>query len=746
MEVALVGNLTIGLTYYIRVYDYYPTTPTTNTFDICVTEVNHCIPSIPGATAEIEACGADIDGGCDLATPYFQTLVPGETVTGDAWSNNSNRDTDWFKFHLSTATPILLTMIPEFPVELTLMTFDNCVSSPVLKATTGPACDTTYLADTLAPGDYLVFVANQTYNGYHCGTNNFYVLKMNTTNAQNDACANAIPVQCGSSYLGSTTGATVDAVPVCNTVTAGAAGVWYLLPGNNKIMTASLCAQASYNTILQVYSGSCGGLNCVTANDDYCGNRSEVEWFAISGTNYYIYVNGVALATGTFKLDLSCTCPPPADAVLTGNTANSVNLSWTQDGNPSSWELEAGAPGFTQSYTPDFTGLTNPGVVNGLPSDQDFDFYIRSACGVNDYSDWIGPFFMHTRCPAPHIQPLGLYETSKTSYIDHSIPANSCQVADDFIVPAGECWLVDGVTLNYLVSSVDSLNIYFYNHGTNAPGALITAVTHPAFSAVPRGSHLGMNAWEISVQFASPISLCGGAGGTRYWMGSQVVKSSGANWEIQTTDIQGMQAAFINPGGGVSSCTSWTPISSCGTAAADAAFRIHRTETTPPVVTCPHDTTLNIPSGTGIPYSYSITASDNCLADTTYRIQGLASGASFPIGITTTKWVTVDPAGNSDTCTFTVTVNLVIGMEEKGAFVPKVYPNPVSGKLYIELPAGFEGSHVSLYSIEGQLLRVLSESTSNAVLEVSMQEFEQGMYFLRFETKSGVNFIKVLRQ
>ncbi len=745
LEVALVGNLTIGQMYYIRVYDYETGLPLSYTFDICVTEVFHCIPSIPGATAEIEACGANINGGCDLATPYFQTLVPGETVTGDAWSNNLDRDRDWFKFHLSTATPILLTMIPEFPVELSLMSYNNCISSPILKTTMGPACDTTYLADTLAAGDYVVFVANQTYNGYPCGTNNFYVLKLNATNAQNDICVNAIPVQCGSSYEGSTLGATVDAVPICNGVNAGAAGVWFLLPGNNKIMTASLCNVATYNTILQVYSGNCGSLTCVTANDDFCATKSQVEWFAVTGTDYYIFVNGAALATGNFHLDLSCTCPPPADASLTGNTANSVNLMWTQIGNPSSWDIEAGTPGFTQSYNADFTGLTNPGVINGLPSDRDFDFYVRSVCGVNDYSDWIGPFFMHTRCPAPDIQLMGVYLDSKKSHINHITPANSTQLADDFTVPAGECWIIDGVTLSYLGTTIDSLHITFYNNSSNLPGTAIATETHPTFVAVPRGSHLGMNAWELYVNMTTPVTLCGGASGTRYWIGSQGINASGAFWETQNTDIRGLEAAFINPGGGVSSCTSWSPLSTCFGSAADASFRILRTENIKPDITCPHDTILNIISGTSVPFSYAINATDNCLADTIYRIQGLASGASFPIGITTNRWVTKDPAGNSDTCSFTVTVNLVLSTDDLPEFTAKVYPNPVTDLLNIELGSAFEGSRISLYSIEGKLIKVITESSTAQKMEVSMQEMRAGVYYVRFETRGGVYFNKVIR-
>ena len=36
---------------------------------------------------------------------------------------------------------------------------------------------------------------------------------------------------------------------------------------------------------------------------------------------------------------------------------------------------------------------------------------------------------------------------------------------------------------------------------------------------------------------------------------------------------------------------------------------------------------------------------------------GLASGATFPIGTTTNTFVVTDASGNTETCSFTVTVN-----------------------------------------------------------------------------------------
>ena len=49
-------------------------------------------------------------------------------------------------------------------------------------------------------------------------------------------------------------------------------------------------------------------------------------------------------------------------------------------------------------------------------------------------------------------------------------------------------------------------------------------------------------------------------------------------------------------------------------------------------------------------------ATDNCGTATTSQISGLSSGSIFPIGTTTNTFVATDLAGNTDTCSFDVTV------------------------------------------------------------------------------------------
>jgi|GEM_PF-2140139 len=87
------------------------------------------------------------------------------------------------------------------------------------------------------------------------------------------------------------------------------------------------------------------------------------------------------------------------------------------------------------------------------------------------------------------------------------------------------------------------------------------------------------------------------------------------------------------------------------------SFTVTITDDENPVITCPGDTLLSNDIGScGAIFSYPISSSDNCTGDTLIQISGLASGSLYPIGTTTNTFVATDSTGNTDTCSFTVTI------------------------------------------------------------------------------------------
>ena len=92
------------------------------------------------------------------------------------------------------------------------------------------------------------------------------------------------------------------------------------------------------------------------------------------------------------------TCPFPSDLVVTNIGTNSIELSWTNGGTETMWNIEYGPTGFTQGSGTLFPVTNNPGTVTGLNPATSYDFYLQADCGGGDESDWIGPVSAFTNC------------------------------------------------------------------------------------------------------------------------------------------------------------------------------------------------------------------------------------------------------------------------------------------------------------------------------------------------------------
>ena len=88
------------------------------------------------------------------------------------------------------------------------------------------------------------------------------------------------------------------------------------------------------------------------------------------------------------------------------------------------------------------------------------------------------------------------------------------------------------------------------------------------------------------------------------------------------------------------------------------SFTVTVTDTQNPTITCPSNITVNVDAGSCaavVNYTAPV-GTDNCSGATTVRIAGPASGSTFAPGVTTITHRVTDGAGNTATCSFTVTV------------------------------------------------------------------------------------------
>ncbi len=95
-------------------------------------------------------------------------------------------------------------------------------------------------------------------------------------------------------------------------------------------------------------------------------------------------------------LEATTTCADPSDQMASNMTETSAELSWTENGTATAWDLEIVDGGTTPSGTPTVSATgDNPYTASGLTENTSYDFYVRANCGGTE-SNWVGPYSFTT--------------------------------------------------------------------------------------------------------------------------------------------------------------------------------------------------------------------------------------------------------------------------------------------------------------------------------------------------------------
>lgn len=226
----------------------------------------------------------------------------------------------------------------------------------------------------------------------------------------NDACTAATPITCGSTVTGSTTTATIDAAPTCVTSVDASNSLWYKFIGTGQFITMNTChSSTNFDTKLHVYTGGCGGLTCVTGNDDYSGCslaslRSEVQFCSSPGVIYLVRVSGFGTASGNFGLNTSCGAAPTPTISALGSVCvggASISLFASPAGGTFS------GPGVSGSvFSPSAAGVGTHTITYTLcGSSASTTVTVLSAPAndlcVNAFSATVGSYSGNTTCATP---------------------------------------------------------------------------------------------------------------------------------------------------------------------------------------------------------------------------------------------------------------------------------------------------------------------------------------------------------
>jgi len=213
------------------------------------------------------------------------------------------------------------------------------------------------------------------------------------------ACNVAIDVSSGGTYNTGVIDGEYDGFETCMGSNPDNAN-WFIysatLDGTLNISSMGL---SGVDTEVSVGVGTCNALTEVACSDDFIQPptppyESEVEFEVTAGTDYYImWGNGWTANASDFTVTFTPTNPPicnaPSDLLASNLTFTGADITWTENGTATNWDLEIGIEGFTPSGTPTNSTTAASYALTGAEG-QSFDIYVRADCGFGS-SDWTGP-------------------------------------------------------------------------------------------------------------------------------------------------------------------------------------------------------------------------------------------------------------------------------------------------------------------------------------------------------------------
>ena len=141
-----------------------------------------------------------------------------------------------------------------------------------------------------------------------------------------------------------------------------------------------------------------------------------IAWQVPEGVN-----PGYQLIVDNVIIENMPVCAEPTDVIVSNVTSSSATIAWTPGNNEASWEILVGAPSDIGTPTAGTPGLpaSNP-YTAALQPNSPYVVYVRSACGGNGNSPWVGPLYFNSACtafPVPFFEGFNSDSDSQNCWI-----------------------------------------------------------------------------------------------------------------------------------------------------------------------------------------------------------------------------------------------------------------------------------------------------------------------------------------
>jgi hypothetical protein len=101
---------------------------------------------------------------------------------------------------------------------------------------------------------------------------------------------------------------------------------------------------------------------------------------------------GFCVSSPTISSQMPPSCLDPTALQASNVSSSSLDVTWTENGTATVWNIEYGTPGFIPGTGNELGGLTgtssNPASITGLSPNTTYDIYVQADCGINGSSDW----------------------------------------------------------------------------------------------------------------------------------------------------------------------------------------------------------------------------------------------------------------------------------------------------------------------------------------------------------------------
>jgi hypothetical protein len=110
-----------------------------------------------------------------------------------------------------------------------------------------------------------------------------------------------------------------------------------------------------------------------------------------------------------------CSSPTNVSAVRSTTDATKVTVSWSENADGNSWQVQYGNRGFTIGTGTILAAASSPKLISNLEGNVSYDFYVRSNCEANQNSIWVGPILVNGNGIAACTTPSNLLATRSTT-------------------------------------------------------------------------------------------------------------------------------------------------------------------------------------------------------------------------------------------------------------------------------------------------------------------------------------------